>query len=219
MSPDPGISYYLTIRKPLAYSFAAIALALLVLNVILIDQNRILKRMLASPAPSLLPPVGVPMPPLEGLGISGSRVSVPYRDLNEQTLVLVFSPICPICAQNWPKWLALSDAVNLAHARTAYVNIVGRAPEDYLQQRGAPADFFIVQIDPKSEIAYNLRYSPETIMIDRSGKIVRVWVGLLNDQDMADIKNLLGRATASTQIPAFFPGPEVQSKPKGETSP
>src|ERR1700691_4783841 len=68
-------------------------------------------------------PMGVKLPDLHGKGLDGQDLTISYKDGNQETLVLVFSPTCPHCKRNWPVWLDL--ARGSAGRRAAVVKVAG----------------------------------------------------------------------------------------------
>jgi hypothetical protein len=209
----PSTSAGYRVPKPAALAAALFSVMLLAVNFALVRQNRGLKLRLAVHAPSLLPPIGAIMPPLEGLDSSGSRVAIGYKAPYTKTLLFIFSPACDFCSQNWPNWVAISRDIESRSVRVAYVNLMGRVPADYLRRWGVLSANLVEQVDPKSLVSYNLRYTPETILLDGSGRIVDVWEGVLDTNQVRRIENLL--KWASPRPESYSPRP-MELRVKGE---
>jgi len=201
------------VRKPVVFVSVAVAIIILGLNAALVFQNQALKEKLAKPAPSLLPPVGNLSPPLEGLDSTGSRIVISYNTPKSKTLLFIFSPGCELCSENWPNWTTISHLAETTSARITYVNPVGPVPPDYLSRRGVFTNF-VAQVDPKSLVSYNLRYTPETLLLDGSGKIMNVWAGVLDAADLKEIERLLAQQIGSREA---SPAKAIQDRKEKES--
>jgi hypothetical protein len=55
-----------------------------------------------------------------------------------------------------------------------------------------------VKLDPRAMVNYRLQLTPQTILVGPSGKVEKVWTGVLNDSAMADMRQRMsGSKTAS----------------------
>jgi len=79
------------------------------LNVALVVQNRALKAEVAVPR-ALLPQIGTKIGKLDGVGLTGSRIELPFGGDNRKTLLFVFSTTCHFCDLNWPAWRKVSQS-------------------------------------------------------------------------------------------------------------
>lgn len=109
-------------------------------------------------------------------------------DDGQARLVYLFRSDCPACQRTKPTWTALADSVaTLArvHALTA---------ED-IAEGGAPASFFgsprvrVAQVRDHAALLRELptSYVPVTLAIDRTGKVALARIGVLTEQDVADL--------------------------------
>ena len=53
---------------------------------------------------------------------------------------------------------------------------------------------------------YRFQLTPQTILIDRPGKVEKVWTGILNDSAMAELTQLTGGSKAASQNSDNHPG-------------
>ena len=53
---------------------------------------------------------------------------------------------------------------------------------------------------------YHFQLAPQTILIDRPGKVEKVWTGILNDSAMAELTQLTGGSKAASQTSDINPG-------------
>jgi peroxiredoxin len=180
------------ISKRMAMLFAAAALVLATMNVVLVRQNRSLKASTGLDRNLELQP-GRAVPGLEGKDLDGNPVRIDYTD-SRKTLLLVFSPGCRFCGENMPNWRTIVSGVDPNAYRVVGVSLVPLGTREYLS--GFPAvDYPIVaEIDPSVRVQYSLVLSPQTIVIDQSGVVERVWNGLLNEESVREIKTAVGSA-------------------------
>jgi peroxiredoxin len=174
---------------------AACCLLLLGMNVALIRQNRILKEQISQPPPSLEAPIGAQMPELKGFDPTGRQFSIAYGKDPRKVLVFVYSPSCQFCTQNWPKWQQLFPELDHA-VRTIGVDVSATSTMDYIarQFKDLPV---VTQVDPKDMVDYHLRLTPQTILVSETGKVEKVWSGVLTDANVAEIKSMIGKNTIS----------------------
>lgn len=166
-------------------------LLLLAANIALIRQNSQLKARLAVP-PQLVAPQGAQMPDLRGFDIAGKPVEVPYGKDPRKVLVLVYSPTCPFCDQNWPKWQAMITTLDRSAVRPVAVDVTSSSSEVFVQQHQLVGFPVFQKVDPQALVNYRFQLTPQTILVDSTGKIEKVWTGVLNDSTLAEIKQLSG---------------------------
>lgn len=163
-----------------------------VMNFVMIRRNRSLTEHIKSYTAQLSPPIGVPMPDLEGRDSSQALVSLNVRDTNRPTIVFVFSPTRHFCKDNWTNWDRLLENRTNGAWRAVFLNVGTRSTEDF-RKTHVLGDYLIEDVTKKTIDDYRVFYTPGTLVIGSDGKIRRSWTGVLNKQDMAD---LLQEATA-----------------------
>jgi len=175
---------------------------LLAANIGLLRQNRQLKAQLSLPPPTLEAAAGAQMPDLRGFDPDGKPVEVLYGKDPRKVLVLVFSPTCPFCDQNWPKWEQLISALDHSVVRPVAVDVTSTAKAPFLQQHDLTGMPVLMRIDPLVMVNYRFQLTPQTILMDPAGKVEKVWTGVLNDSAVADLKQHLGgsKITASPSV-------------------
>lgn len=134
-------------------------LLLLTANIALIHQNNQLKARLALPPPALEATAGAQMPDLHGFDLEGKPVEVLYGKDQRQALVLVFSPTCSFCEQNWPKWEQVIASLNRSVVRTVDVDVTSTANASFLalHLRGVP---LFLKVDPQATMSYGFQLTP-----------------------------------------------------------
>jgi hypothetical protein len=121
---------------------------------------------------------------------------VPYAGQPQKTVLLVFSPECRACTENWPSW---KDLIGLVHgkARVVGVDLTRLGTAQYMKDHGAEDIQVVSDVDAASIVSHSLRLTPQTIVIDEEGVVRRVWTGALHKDDIAGILDVLNRGAAT----------------------
>jgi peroxiredoxin len=170
----------------------ACCLLLLVIDVSLLRQNRQLKAQLSAPAPGLEVQVGRQVPDLEGFDVAGKALSVRYGTDSRKTLVLVFSPTCQFCAQNWPRWKELMGGLDQQAVRPIGVDVTSTSSPAFLSEHDLSGIPVFLRVPPQIVVSYRFQVTPQTILVDSHGKVEKVWSGVLNDSMLGEIKKMAG---------------------------
>jgi peroxiredoxin len=179
-------------------AIAACCVVLLAANIALLRQNRQLKAQIALPSPTLEAAVGAQMPDLKGFDPEGKPVEVHYGQDPRKVLVLVFSPTCPFCDQNWPKWEQVISSLDRSAIRPVAVDVTSTTAPPFVSQHQLTTLPVFLKVDPTATVTYRFQLTPQTILVDPSGKVEKVWTGVLNDSAMADMRQRMsGSKTAS----------------------
>ena len=157
----------------------ALAAILLVANLMLIWQNRRLAAVVASQTLAMEPLRGAQVPALRGVDPRGRRLTLDYAGQSRRTLLLVSSTNCAACDRNWGAWEKLLKRLDAASVRPVVVNLSGEVNEAYLRQHGVGDIPVFAGVDAEVLLAYNLRLSPQTVLVDRQGVVKEVWSGQL----------------------------------------
>ena len=193
-------------RKVMKWNIAvsAACVLLLVMNVALIRQNRQLKAQLSAPPPAMEAQPGSHVPDLQGYDVTGKPLQVAYGEDSRKVLLLVFSPTCPFCGENWPKWWQLMPALDRDTVRTVGVDLTATSTAAFLSQHQLADVPVLLRIDPQATLNYHFSMTPQTILVDRTGKVEKVWSGVLSDSSLAEIKRLArGDKSAFAQQPVL----------------
>jgi len=169
----------------LMFFFGAV---LLLVNVLLVHQNKMLKVLASRPDRALEINPGTTLPPLEGFDSNGARHSIDYGQDPRKTVLLVLSPRCQACEENMPNWEAIINGLDRRSFRLAAVSLRSEGFKEYASQRGINQVPVLTKIDPKQRVAYNLALTPQTILIDAGGKVEKVWTGVLWGEDKQDVE-------------------------------
>jgi peroxiredoxin len=190
MSDSPSV--YQISKKRLAL-LVLLTITLVVLNIVLAVQNRKLKATSGtgggSRAISLKP--GKSLPPLIGFDANSNKLTFDYGNDYRKTVLLVFSPRCPYCAENAANWKALTQGIDAKSFRVVAVSTLPEGVKETLGKYGLNDVPVIVQPDPKNRVAYEMNLTPQTVLIDSGGKVEKVWTGVIQGQERSDVEQTL----------------------------
>ena len=137
------------------------------------------------------------MPDLRGVDPEGKPVEVLYGKDSRKVLVLVFSPTCPFCDQNWPRWQQVISSLDRSAVRPVAVDVTSATTAVFVSQHQLTGLPVFLKVDPRVTVDYRLQLTPQTILVGPAGKVEKVWTGVLNDSALADVQQRVGeRKTA-----------------------
>lgn len=165
--------------------------ALLGLNVALVVQNRSLKAS-AGGSRSITLAAGKVLPPLTGKDTQGRDLTFDYGKDPRKTLLLVFSPRCGYCTDNMPNWRAAAQNVDANAFRVVAVSTLPEGAGEYVSKHGLTGVPVVAEPDPKNRVAYEMNLTPQTVLLDAGGRVERVWTGLLQGEERAEVERTLG---------------------------
>ena len=182
---------YARVRKSFVGFLILSTVALLSVDLMLIRE---LRSVTARTSRSVALRVGAVVPPLAGVANDGKPITVDYRGEKRKTLVLVFSPTCPICTQNWPRWERLASIIDSGQYRLVYVNgsMSSSLTPDYLRAHHVENGLVIAKVDPQTAVDYELNLTPVVELIDRGGKVLNVWLGMPRGRALKEMEDVLG---------------------------
>ncbi len=133
----------------------------------------------------LYPPEGWPLEPLVGESLvdtDGDRSSQRHEFEGNITLLIVNTPGCSICRGNYPQWQELIDQVKTRYPGVTIVMANTGSNQRSLGDKATVTRFDLGMIaDAQSLVANRLHnFSPLTLLVDKSSKIVFTIPGSLN---------------------------------------
>lgn len=179
-------AYEISRRKVLL--FLLLVIALVVMNAVLVLQNRDLKSLEGR---SLVLRPGKVVPALSGIDMNGQKVTFGYEQEQRKTVLLVFSPRCTYCTENMPNWRAITQNLDAKSFRVVAVASVSEGAREYAAAHGLTNVPVIAEPDPKNRVDYEMNMTPQTILIDAKGKVEKVWTGLIQEGDRGEIEQAL----------------------------
>lgn len=187
-------------RWLIASSWVA-GLALVVVSLRTAEHNRALVRQVEGIYRSLELPFGAQVPPVVGTGIDGKEIRADPTEEAHPILVLVFSPFCPVCDENWPAWNLLLARHMARGGAVVPIDITSRVRDDYLRAHGIDGLPVMTGISPETMLSYRFRFTPQTLVLHR-GRLVGGWTGRLPDPLILKADSLLGQGKGSlTTLP------------------
>lgn len=171
-----------------------VVLVLGLLVILLVAQNRRLQEQLAQltrrPTPATLKP-GDEVAAVELLQTSGQERTLSYAPGERLKLLLVFNTTCPSCQNNLANW----EQIVLA-ADPQRVEITGISLHDLSRTRdfaaGRELSFPVtVPLDADFVERYKVDAVPQTILVAGDGRVREVWLGVLDEAQVAKIRRLV----------------------------
>jgi len=135
--------------------------ALLLVNVMLVQQNKKLRALAGRPDLALEIKPGTTLPPLEGVDGDGVGHTVDYGQDSRKTVLLVLAPRCQACEENMPNWAAIAKGIDQSLFRLVEVSLQSENLKEYVSRHGINRVTILTKIDPKYRVAYNLALTPQ----------------------------------------------------------
>jgi peroxiredoxin len=174
-----------------------IFLFVIVEMVVLIQQNRNLKRQLneiGSPHPIEFLKVNDQVASFDLKDINGHEMSVAFGSSKKQTLLFMFSTTCPHCERNLAKWKDISEKIKRKDKDA--VNVMGvsisnndETKEYYLKNK---LNYTTLVADTSFERLYKVEAVPQTLLINGDGKVKNNWTGELTAQQVKELMSTIG---------------------------
>jgi peroxiredoxin len=193
-----------------SFAISGCCLLLLAANIALIRQNIQLKSQLTVPPPALEASAGAMVPDLRGVDLEGKKVEVAYGKDPRKVLVLVYSPTCTFCEENWPKWRQVIASLDRSAVRPVMVDVTSTTTAEFVSRHQFTELPVFVQVDPLVRVNYHLQLTPQTILVDSDGKVEKVWTGVLNGSSLAELKQRLsdGNSASASGSQRAYKAPE-----------
>lgn len=164
---------------------------------LLVQENRELRLALKStgvPIKVLNPQEKVP--PLAGIDLKGKEVKLEYPS-SQQTILFWFSPTCPSCELNLEFWKEIYKKYGSDKLRFFGVTSPGdEKTEEFVKKFQLEFPVLIVS-DLSLLEKYRVEMIPQTILIDKSGVVLKVWPGPLSESYKTEIKEMLAVSSES----------------------
>lgn len=173
-------------------ALGACCVVLLGINIALVRQNRQLKEQASLPSPVLEVQAGSSVPDLKGFDLGGKPVELDYGKDSRKVLVLVYSPTCSFCTQNWPNWWDLMSSLNHDAVRPVAVDVTSSTTAVFVTEHKLNDITVMNQVDPVAKMRYRFQLTPQTILVDSTGKVEKVWSGVLNSAAMDELRQRSG---------------------------
>lgn len=161
-----------------------------ILLVVFANQNQVLKAKVLelSKDEEVLQP-GEKVKPFYANSLTGNDTLITYEE-KHNTLLLIMSANCEACRLNFSNW------IDLAEHKNKNTKIVGVALNDLglvkSYAKSYDPNFNIVSSNSGDfKLGYKAFKTPQTILIDTKGSVIKNWVGVLNNYRIEQIKSML----------------------------
>jgi peroxiredoxin len=172
-------------------------LALMAVNLLLIQQNFALRRQLSgggqkAKTPNVLK-AGETVASIVGTDLNGHPLEVKYQKDGQRHLLLYFSPGCPYCVQQAAQWREMLN--NVDGRRISVVGVVSsREDRQEVSSHADGAGYFktntplpIGFFDDDSLARYKLTSTPTTLLIGDDGRVEHAWVGKWDKEKASEV--------------------------------
>lgn len=167
-----------------------VGVALVATSVLLVRQNRDLAARLEAYYSSIELPQGARVPPLVGIDRNGQELFIDSAEEEDPVLVLVFSPTCAACDENWPSWYPLVVLQRKMQSSVVAIDISGDVRDDYLQTHRIDTIPVMDVVSEESELAYRFRFTPQTLILHQ-GQVAAGWIGGLTRENVEHAERIL----------------------------
>jgi len=117
--------------------------------------------------------------------LDGKNTSFPLQNTSRPTLLYVFSPTCHWCERNIvPMRVLFQD--ESTHFSLVGLSLSNVGLSAYTRSVSLPfTSYFAPQ---ETATKFGLSFTPETILVDEKGKIVKLWIGAYSGKTKSDIE-------------------------------
>ncbi len=175
------------------WGLGACIFLLLVSNGIMFLGNRRLVDTITDIHSQIDLPLGAKMPALHGKTLDNADVAIGFGDRDKRgTLLLIYSPACPVCEENWPNWTRLISNKFSSNFRIIAIDLANITRADYIDAHNMRRLMILRNMDPQTILAYRLRMTPDTILLNHSGVVKGSWTGVLSTDAVDKILTFAG---------------------------
>jgi peroxiredoxin len=188
-----------SLKSPLLFSkgsvilFGLLGLILIAANVALFIQNLNLKARTTDSAIPLAVKIGSVVPALSGFDIYGKEFTLEYANDSRKAILFIFSPDCGFCTKNMPNWKKIIDRVDRRSYHLVAVSIKSESSgvKEYVDQQGLSGLTILTEVNLKNKLSYEMRATPQTLVIDHGGRVEKVWTGVIEAEEWQDVERTL----------------------------
>lgn len=175
-----------------------LVIALLISNLLLLNQNKKMRAVIEAAVPRVLQP-GERVPEFVAPDLNNQRVDIKYNSKSSRRIFLFFKPSCPYCHEQFPYWRAI-----LEQSEKAGLEVWGLAGDeqdraklqDYLAAMGCVKDgvpsLRVALVSKEMRDSYKLHSTPTTLIVSGDGRIEKAWLGRWDDMERLEASAFLG---------------------------
>lgn len=179
---------HIHLRASRAFLHLTLVVSLLT-NVLLVMQNR----KYASGMTELVSRQGLQsgalLRTMNAFDLSGSPVVLDFSNTQQPMVILVVSAACGACSRSWPVWSALIDSLRSDNAlnRLVVLDVTDGVDNKYINKYNISDVLCVTKIDAAQKWLYNLRITPQTVLVNPGGRIETVVNGTPKRKSIAAI--------------------------------
>jgi peroxiredoxin len=159
------------------------------LNVVLAHRVRTITHAQSERIAERLLAVGTSVPAITAKRLDGQEESISYGEVDQTTVLYIFTPPCTWCARNMDNFKTLLDKES-GQYRFIGLSLSDATLPEYVAKNDLKLPVYS-GLSPETLKAYKLGSTPQTIVISSEGKVLQDWAGAyVGDQ--------------KSQIEAFF---------------
>lgn len=136
------------------------------------------------------------VPPLVGIDQKGDEIRVEYPS-PQQTVLFWFSAACPSCEHNVEFWKEIYKKHQSPHLRFFGVTTADEEKTEELADRFGFGFPVLIVSDYALLDQYKVEVIPQTMLIDQSGVVRKVWPGPLSDNYKTEMEQMLASSSGS----------------------
>ncbi|MHB1686469.1 MAG: MauE/DoxX family redox-associated membrane protein [Ignavibacteriaceae bacterium] len=129
--------------------------------------------------------------PFAALDINGNKKEFDFnKDKNKKSLIYILSPHCEACKLNLQNWIYLTNTLPSKDLEIIGISLDSlKSTKDYVDKNNLNFPVYST-VDDKFKINYKAFITPQTLLIDEEGKVIKTWPGILN---IFSIKELINK--------------------------
>lgn len=139
-----------------------------------------------------LPPQGHRLNSIRVHDLRGKGLDIKLDDGSGQSsLLIVYSPFCPACDASWPFWNQATSEVSAVRVFALSTTGPTTTPPSFFQRHNVQDRIVRLALAPQSLVDLQTRATPQTIVVDDSGRVVKAWLGALSAAAVPALRNAL----------------------------
>lgn len=175
--------------RKLRYAAFAVALAVVVTNILLIRQNLALREELQAvqASPALKP--GDRIAPFSAPSLGGELLQVDFNGSVRHRVFLHLSSACPYTDVQFPYWCRMIESADLKRFEIVGMVDEGEDPfqvSAYLQSQACDVSFPVIRFDRGLAQELQLSISPSTLIVDPKGMVEKSWSGMWHRDEVQE---------------------------------
>jgi peroxiredoxin len=168
---------------------------LAIVCVLLLQQNRDLKRGTPAIRASSALRSGIRVAPFSYRTLGGQQATLGFGDARRRTLLFVISTTCPWCEQSVPQIQAIARAVRGDRVRLMAVSIHDPAPtRSFAAEQRVDFDLVCAAASDEFQRDYRIEGVPTTLLVNGDGVVLGVWEGAITPELAREIESAVQRS-------------------------